>query len=61
VLRYAHADIVGSACIRLQVTRGHVGASGLIEDGAARRAMASALATLVDHAIDAAEDHADVT
>jgi chromate reductase, NAD(P)H dehydrogenase (quinone) len=57
VLRYAHADIVGSACIRLQLTRGHVGASGLIEDAAARRAMANALATLVDHAIDAAEGH----
>jgi NAD(P)H-dependent FMN reductase len=50
VLRYAHADIVDSACIRLELTRQDVGASGLVENEAARHAMADALAALVTHA-----------
>ena len=50
VLRYAHADIVDDACIRLELTRYHVGPSGLVEDEAARSAMAGALAALVAHA-----------
>jgi chromate reductase len=50
VLRYASADIVDGACIRLELTRQHVGPDGLIDDEAARRAMAAALTTLVDHA-----------
>jgi chromate reductase, NAD(P)H dehydrogenase (quinone) len=49
VLRYAHAEIVESACIRLELTREQVGASGLIEDEAARRALDDALAKLVAH------------
>ena len=50
VLRYAHADIVESACIRLELTRADVGASGLVESDAARHALGDALAALVAHA-----------
>jgi chromate reductase len=49
VLRYAHADIVGDACIRIELTRRQVGESGLVEDEAARRAIAAALSRLVAH------------
>ena len=50
VLRYAHADIVEEACVRIELTRQDVGASGLVENEAARQAMSDALATLVAHA-----------
>jgi chromate reductase, NAD(P)H dehydrogenase (quinone) len=50
VLRYAHADIVDDACIRLELTRDQVGPSGLVEDEAARSAMAGALAALTSYA-----------
>jgi chromate reductase, NAD(P)H dehydrogenase (quinone) len=50
VLRYAGADIVSDACIRLELTRQQVGPSGIMEDEAARREIAGALAALVDHA-----------
>jgi NAD(P)H-dependent FMN reductase len=49
VLRYAHAEIVSDACIRLELTRGQIGASGLVDDEAATRALAEALARLVAH------------
>jgi chromate reductase, NAD(P)H dehydrogenase (quinone) len=51
VLRYAHADIVEDACIRIELTRQQVGESGLVEDEAARQAMRDALSTLVAHAV----------
>ena len=50
VLRYAHAEIVSNACIRLELTRQQVGESGLIADEAAKRAMGDALAALVARA-----------
>jgi chromate reductase len=50
VLRYAGADIVSSACIRVELTRKHIGPSGLVEDPAAKDAIAGALAELVAHA-----------
>ena len=50
VLRYAHADIADEACIRLELTRHQVGASGLVEDPSARAAIGGALAALVAHA-----------
>jgi NAD(P)H-dependent FMN reductase len=46
VLRYAGADIVSEACIRIELTRAQVGASGLIEDEDLRARIAHALATL---------------
>ena len=50
VVRYAHAEIVSNACIRLELTRQQVGESGLIADEAAKRAMGDALAALVARA-----------
>jgi chromate reductase len=50
VLRYAHADIVDAACVRIELTRNDVGESGLVENDAARAAMSNALAALVAHA-----------
>jgi chromate reductase, NAD(P)H dehydrogenase (quinone) len=50
VLRYAHADIVKSACFRLELTRQDIAESGLVEDDDARRAMLDALKILVAHA-----------
>jgi chromate reductase, NAD(P)H dehydrogenase (quinone) len=50
VLRYAHADIVKSACFRLVLTRQDIAESGLVEDDDARRAMLDALKILVAHA-----------
>jgi chromate reductase, NAD(P)H dehydrogenase (quinone) len=49
VLRYAGAEIVAGACVRVPVTRDMVGAEGLIADPHARAAIAEALAALVDH------------
>jgi chromate reductase, NAD(P)H dehydrogenase (quinone) len=46
VLRYAHADIVEDACVRIELTRQDVGESGLVENESARRAMSGALAAL---------------
>jgi chromate reductase, NAD(P)H dehydrogenase (quinone) len=51
VLRYAHADIVEDACIRIELTRQQVGESGLVEDEAARQAMGDVLSRLVAHAV----------
>src|SRR5690349_13887199 len=42
VLGYVHADIVEAACARVPVTRGDVGADGLIAQPAARTAIAAA-------------------
>jgi chromate reductase len=50
VLRYAHADIVDAACVRIELTRKDVGETGLVENATARAAMGDALATLVAHA-----------
>ena len=49
VLRYAHADIVEPACIRLELTRAQVDESGIVSDAAARQAIAGALAALAEH------------
>ncbi len=50
VLRYAGADIVDDACVRVPVTREMVGPDGLISDDRARAAIAAAVTTLSDHA-----------
>jgi NAD(P)H-dependent FMN reductase len=50
VLRYAHADIVEAACVRVELTRQDVGESGLVEEQAARQKIAGSLAALVAHA-----------
>ncbi len=50
VLRYAGAEIVDHACVRVPVTRDMVGADGLISDDRARAAIAVAVAALVEHA-----------
>ena len=58
VLRYAGAEIVDDACVRVPVTREMVGPDGLISDDRARAAISSALTTLVAHA-RARESEAD--
>ena len=58
VLRYAGAEIVDDACVRVPVTREMVGPDGLISDERARAAISSALTTLVAHA-RARESEAD--
>jgi len=50
VLRYAGAEIVDGACVRVPVTRDMVGSDGLISDDGARAAIAAALTALLDHA-----------
>jgi chromate reductase, NAD(P)H dehydrogenase (quinone) len=50
VLRYAGAEIVDGACVRVPVTRDMIGTDGLISDDAARTAIAAAVAALVEHA-----------
>jgi chromate reductase len=50
VLRYAGAEIVDGACVRVPVTRDMVGHDGLISDDGARSAIAAAVTTLVGHA-----------
>jgi chromate reductase len=50
VLRYAGAEIVDPACVRVPVTRDMVGPDGLISDDGARSAIAAAVTTLVSHA-----------
>jgi chromate reductase len=47
VLRYAGADIVADACVRIELTRQDVGPSGVVENEAAREAIAAALTRLV--------------
>jgi chromate reductase, NAD(P)H dehydrogenase (quinone) len=47
VLRYVHADVVEAACIRLPVTRDHVGPDGTITDPALRKDIAAAVKALV--------------
>jgi len=46
VLRYVHADVVEAACIRLPVTRDHVGPDGSITDPELRKRIAAAVETL---------------
>jgi chromate reductase, NAD(P)H dehydrogenase (quinone) len=55
VLRYAHADVVEAACIRLELTRPDIGDDGLVASEGARQAMADALAALVTHALRQSE------
>jgi chromate reductase len=50
VLRYAGAEIVDGACVRVPVTREMTGPDGLISDDRARAAIAAAVSALVDHA-----------
>jgi chromate reductase, NAD(P)H dehydrogenase (quinone) len=50
VLRYAGAEIVDGACVRVPVTRDMVGPDGLISDDGARSAIAAAVTTLVGDA-----------
>jgi chromate reductase len=50
VLRYAGAEIVDGACVRVPVTRDMVGPDGLISDDGARSAIAAAVTTLVEPA-----------
>jgi NAD(P)H-dependent FMN reductase len=50
VLRYAGAEIVDGACVRVPVTRDMVGPDGLISADGARAAIADAVTALVDHA-----------
>jgi NAD(P)H-dependent FMN reductase len=54
VLRYAHAEIVSDACIRIELTRQQVGESGLVEDEVAKQVMSDALATLIARARETA-------
>ena len=49
VLRYAGAEIVDGACVRVPVTRDMVGPDGLISDPGARTAIAAAVTALVGH------------
>jgi chromate reductase, NAD(P)H dehydrogenase (quinone) len=49
VLRYAGAEIVDEACARIPLSRQQVGATGIVEDEAARGGIASALGRLVSH------------
>jgi chromate reductase len=51
VLGYVGADIVEDAVIRLPVSRGAIGADGLIGDPALREAIGGALAALAAHAL----------
>ena len=46
VLGYAHATVIGDACIHIPVTAAMVGADGTIADPAARAAIADAVAAL---------------
>ena len=50
VLRYAGAEIVTGACVRVPLTREMAGPDGLISDGRARAAISAAVSALVDHA-----------
>jgi chromate reductase len=50
VLRYAGAEIVDRACVRVPITRDMVGPDGLITDHGARTEIAAAVAALIDHA-----------
>jgi chromate reductase len=46
VLRYAHAEIVEAACVRVPLERGMVGGDGLVSDAEARAGIARALEEL---------------
>jgi chromate reductase, NAD(P)H dehydrogenase (quinone) len=46
VLRYAGAEIVEEACVRVPITRDMVGADGLVSDAAARAGIAAAVQRL---------------
>jgi chromate reductase, NAD(P)H dehydrogenase (quinone) len=52
VLRYAGADIVEEACVRIPLSRALVGPSAVVEDEAARDQIASAVARLVRYVRD---------
>jgi chromate reductase len=56
VLRYAGAEIVDAACVRVPITREMVDPDGLISDDAARAAIAAAVTALTDHARARASD-----
>jgi NAD(P)H-dependent FMN reductase len=49
VLRYAHADVVEKACVRVPLERGMVGEDGLVQDAEARAGIARALDELARH------------
>ena len=49
VLGYVGADVVGSACRRIPITRRDVGEDGLIADAKARVAIRATVAALADH------------
>jgi NAD(P)H-dependent FMN reductase len=49
VLRYAGADIVEAACVRIPIARQDVGSDGLVAGDEPRAAIATALSRLVDH------------
>ena len=49
VLRYAHADVVEEACVRVPLERGVVGEDGLVHDAEARAGIARALDELARH------------
>jgi NAD(P)H-dependent FMN reductase len=51
VLGYVGADVVEQACVRLPMSRGAVGADGVVTDPAARRAISAVLQTLLRHVI----------
>jgi chromate reductase len=50
VLGYTGADIVETACLRIQVPRSSIGPDGLVADAAIRDQVATALKALTDHA-----------
>jgi chromate reductase, NAD(P)H dehydrogenase (quinone) len=50
VLRYAGAEIVDRACVRVPVTRDMVGPDGPISEDGARAAIALAVTALIEHA-----------
>jgi chromate reductase, NAD(P)H dehydrogenase (quinone) len=56
VLRYAGAEIVDGACVRVPVTRDMVDPDGLISDERARAAIATAVTALLDHACAREDD-----
>jgi chromate reductase len=49
VLRYAGADLVESACVRIPLTRAAVGPDGIVISEPSRSEIGAALAALVDH------------
>jgi NAD(P)H-dependent FMN reductase len=58
VLGYVGADVVDAACARIPVTRGAIGAEGLVDDPGIREDVARAVAALAAHVARADEAHA---